>query len=173
MQQIDKIVETWKKDFLSDACLNRCDGRLCCGRNFDLTKSDARLLFDLPEGPIKVPSPDKFQGFKKAKGKDGVFSTNFRPEGGNCPKNKDGKCTIYDHPSKPKICSDFPMMVNHEKKELMFGCVCPFTSLEHAADIYSEAIKLGYKVVNLWQGEITKKMIDDFRKQKGCLRCMR
>ncbi len=95
---------------LSDYCIQTCKAQCCKKGKIIINLSKASLF---KRGVITHPQIEER--------KDGYYELNLSP---HCPNlGIDFKCTIYNTPYKPEICSEYPLFI--KGKTIFASTACP------------------------------------------------
>lgn len=132
----------WRREVLPKYC-RQCRGRCCHFNLRGLSENQVRLIFsisrDIPEEYCEL-GRRRFQLSSKG------YTTNFQRGESGCPQLRDGRCRIYNHLLKPRVCSDYPVFLDKEKKSLTFDDCCPAIQNADAVEMLKNALKEGYKM---------------------------
>lgn len=138
-KEIAEEIANRARSSISRICIEECNA-YCCRKGFLVMKEKEK---DAVVGE-KEDEKRLTQNLELKKLDNGKYSLNLANSGGSCPKLKDNKCTIYNHPDRPKACGQFPIYVGENK--IMLSPRCLAVKMNAFYPYEKEWIKLGYKI---------------------------
>ena len=122
------------RNSISRFCYEECHA-LCCRKGFlPVNKKELQAVTQgKPSDHVKKIGEDQYSLFMG------------RPDA-PCPSLKDWKCSIYKHPQRPRVCGDYPIFLDREKKEVKLSPRCTAVQEGKFYGYEAEMLKLGYKI---------------------------
>lgn len=124
-------INNWKLSVLSDFCLNECNDT-CCNSSRILIPFSQDELLNVYGKDVDI---SKFYFDKGSK----LFILN----NGICPKFdlNTHKCLIFDDLSRPNVCGQFPIRINHDGHIVYFSNHCFIKDNKHIMFELNKMIK--------------------------------
>ncbi len=138
LEEINQIISE-ARNSISDYCMNICEAKCC--------KFGKLVLFNKKE--IEFICNGKEEEFLKKKilepSRDGNYTFNHELAG--CPHlTKDNKCSNWNHPNRPRICSDFPLFLM-QNKYLITADICPAIKKNKFEKYFDKLKKYGIIII--------------------------
>lgn len=123
------------RNSISRFCYEECHA-LCCRKGFlPLNGKELQAVTQgKPLDKVKKTGDDQYSLFMG------------RPDT-PCPSLKDWKCSIYKNPDRPRVCGDYPIFLDREKKEVKLSPRCTAVQEGKFYGYEAEMLELGYKLV--------------------------
>lgn len=124
---MDELINS-ARDSLGGYCYNECNSYCCKKGTLNVKKSDVDRCQVLKEHFIKI----------------GLNESNKFSLVLPCPALQNNLCSTYE--TRPQICRDFPIFVDHERKIITFSNKCPAVLENKFYPFIRQINALGYKV---------------------------